>query len=177
MPLPTESWRPLGVPSFVDKSTPGSREHHGSVASQPSALPTWHTAVAPSPNRTCRRVMNAFFRASSRDPLPQRSLRTDSGRAAGRSCQQTEMSPGPAFNPTNLRISCVLTMSGGIVGADSLRSHRKRVGQRRGMTIKQQPCRDRSTSLSKDEHLGARRAGSDRPVFAQSPHGRNGAAS
>ena len=78
------------------------------------------------------------------------------------------MSPGPAFNPTNLRISCVLKMSGGIVGADSLRSDRKRVGQRRGMTIKQQPCRDRSTSLSKDEHLGARRAGSDRPVFAQS---------
>jgi len=45
----------------------------------------------------------------------------------------TELSPGPALNPTNLRISCVLTMSGVIVGADSLRSHRKRVGQRWGM--------------------------------------------
>jgi len=147
---------PHGVPSFVDKSTPGSREHHGSVASQPSAVPTWHTAVAPSPSRTCRRVMNAFFCASSRDPLPQRSLRTDSGRAARRSCQQTEMSPGPAFNPANLRVSCVLTMSRAIVGGDSFRSHRKRVGQWPGMTIKQQPCRGRSTSLSKDEHMGAR---------------------
>jgi|GEM_PF-5125305 len=182
MPLPTESWRPHSVPSFVDKSTPGPREHHGSVASQTSALPTWHTAAAPSryqPKMTTRPQTGRLPRLCDHRtglacalwtpsfvhpagtpprPLPQRSLRTDSGRAARRIVPATEISPGSAsaFNSANLRISCVLTMSGAVVGADSLRSYRKRVGQRRGMTIKQQPCRGRSTSLSKDEHVGAR---------------------
>ena len=190
MPLPTESWRPHSVPSFVDKSTPGPREHHGSVASQTSALPTWHTAAAPSryqPKMTTRPQTGRLPRLCDHRtglacalwtpsfvhpagtpprPLPQRSLRTDSGRAARRIVPATEISPGSAsaFNSANLRISCVLTMSGAVVGADSFRSYRKRVGQRRGMTIELQTCRGRSTSLSKDEHVGARGVPAGRTV-------------
>ena len=186
MPLPTESWRPHSVPSFVDKSTPGPREHHGSVASQTSALPTWHTAAAPSryqPKMTtrpqtgrlprlcdhrtglaCALWTPSFVHPAGTPPAAVFTDRQREGRPA--IVPATEISPGSAsaFNPTNLRISCVLTMSGAIVGADSLRSHRKRVGQRRGMTIKQQPCRGRSTSLSKDEHVGARGVPAGRTV-------------